>query len=400
MPRNRTLELLAVQRLGFLKPGEKLRLMEALDAGSSLERLTLSGLERRVGRVLRRARWEPARLIAEAESDLGLLERLGARFVELGSASYPAALAEIADPPFGLYALGRDLPADRPALALVGTREASGLGLECARGLAAAAAEAGIPVVSGLARGIDGAAHRGALEGARRAARRAAPPPRDCEAAQLPAAPSHQPAAPAPAPHPGAAVLPCGLDAVYPPSHRGLAKALLEAGGLLLSEYPPGQAILRYRFPERNRIIAGLARGLLVVEAPEGSGALISAEYALEEGRDIFVASACLGGPRSGGIERLAAEGARAVASCDEILASWGLAGGNPARGAGSGVRAPTAQPGLFDDISDCREAGRESASDARGWTSESEGARLAAALRAELGLRIVRAGATTRGVA
>jgi DNA processing protein len=103
---------------------------------------------------------------------------------------------------------------------------------------------------------------------------------------------------------------------------------MLEGGGLLLSEYPPGTEIHKYRFPERNRIIAGLCRACIVVEAPAKSGALITAEHALDEGRDVWVAADCIGGQRSAGIDRLAAEGAPALRDAAELLIDWGVGPG------------------------------------------------------------------------
>jgi len=319
---NRGLLGLAVQRLSFLRPGEKRRLAAALDGEAGLSALSISDLERIAGRRLPDRRFLPGALLGEAERDALLLERLGASFVSIDEEAYPAALREIPGAPFGLYLRGEALPPDRPALAVVGTRYPTPAGLRAALGLAADCALSGLPVISGLARGIDSAAHRGALS------RRGF----TC------------------------AVLPCGIESVYPAGNRALASAILEAGGLLLSEYPPGTEIYRSRFPERNRIISGLARGTLVVEAPTGSGALITADFALEQGRDVYVAAACLGGPRSAGLDRLAAEGAKCVSGFRDVFEDWDLAGEYPP----------------------------EAAAESEG---ESEGLLLAASLRAELSL-------------
>lgn len=326
----RLLEGLAVQRLSFLKAGERRRLAALLDEGAELSLLSLSDVERTVGRRLERASFDPASLLGAAERDAAFLERLGASFVTIEEEAYPAALREIPGAPFGLYLRGSPLPAELPSLAIVGTRYPTQGGLRAAAQAASGCAEAGIPVISGLARGIDSAAHRGALSRGGFTC----------------------------------AVLPCGLERVYPLSNRGLAASILERGGLLLSEYPPGTEIYRSRFPERNRIISGLARGLLVVEAPSGSGALITADFALEQGRDVFVSAPCLGGPRSAGLDRLAAEGATAVPSASELLADWGLIG-------------PRAH--------ERPELGPYSTAAAAGGEGEAQGAFLAASLRAEL---------------
>ncbi|MEI6877381.1 MAG: DNA-processing protein DprA, partial [Spirochaetota bacterium] len=215
------------------------------------------------------------------------------------------------------------------------TRQATGIGLATATDFGRDLAASGVPVISGLARGIDAAAHRGALAATWSAGDSAAPT---------------------------IAVLPVGIDAIYPPSHRGLASAILEKGGTLLSEYPPGTLPATWRFPERNRVIAGMARGALVVEAPLKSGALITASHALDAGRDVFIAEAILGGPMNAGADALAAEGASCLASAGELLAEWGLDSGN----------------------STPDQAARQS----RGFrVDEGDEAFLAASLRAELGI-------------
>lgn len=295
------LRLLALARSPFLSARERILVAGASDA--PLRALELGDLEAICGRRLRDARWDPLELEREAERDSRWMERAGVRAVSYFDGDYPPLLRETARPPFMLYARGRLPDPERPALAVVGTRYPTGRGLSVAAAIAREAARGGVPVVSGLARGVDGAAHRGALDGAGQTV----------------------------------AVLGRGIDGVYPPSHRELARRILEAGGGLVSEYPPGIGPTRWTFPERNRIIAGLCRAALVVEAPTGSGALITAGFALEEGRDVYVAEACLGGPRSAGADALAADGARAVLSFDEIFADWaGLA--CPAAYTGQGV--------------------------------------------------------------
>ncbi len=141
-------------------------------------------------------------------------------------------------------------------------------------------------------------------------------------------------------------MLPCGIDRIYPPSNRRLACEILERGGLLLSEYPPGEEIRKFRFPERNRIIAGMSRACVVVEAPAKSGALITADHALDEGRDVWVVADCLGGTRNAGADRLAAEGARALADVADILEDWG----RPASGTACAAARPCGGPGRAED--------------------------------------------------
>jgi DNA processing protein len=352
-PRTRLLAL-AIQRASFLRAEERLKLWDIVDDTARLSVLSLRDLEALLGRRLEGRHWDPIALLEQAEEDAALLDRLGARFIQFDESDYPPLLRETAKPPFGLYARGVMLRPESPAVAIVGTRMPTGRGLQTARSLAREFSAAGLTVISGLARGIDAAAHRGALDAA---ARR---PYSGGVKASVSAFPGS-----------GAgltcAVLPCGIDSAYPLSNRALAAAILDSGGLLLSEYPPGTDIQKYRFPERNRIIAGVARSCVVVEAPLGSGALITAGEALGEGRDLWVAAACLGGSRSGGIDRLAAEGAPRLSAASEMLADWGMASGPLAD---AQDKAPT-----------------ESRQDFFGAAASNEGRRLAASLRSELDL-------------
>ena len=179
----------------------------------------------------------------------------GYRFLTRRSADYPELLAAIHDPPKRLYLRGDGSPRllSCPAVTIVGTRSCSPYGAQVARRLGRELAAAGAVVVSGLARGIDAEAHRGALEG---------------EGATV-------------------AVLGCGIDRDYPRAHSALAQRIA-ASGLLVSEYEPGTEPAPWRFPARNRIIAGLAKVTIIVEARARSGALITADFALEEGREVF----------------------------------------------------------------------------------------------------------------
>ena len=183
------------------------------------------------------------------------LTACGLRFVGRSDREFPPLLRAIHDPPQGLFVRGTAEPAllARPAVAIVGARACSAYGAEVARMLGRELAAVGLVVVSGLARGVDGAAHRGALEAGGTTV----------------------------------AVLGCGIDRDYPAAHAGLAREI-GAGGLVVSEYAPGVEPAPWRFPARNRIIAGLAQVTVVVEARERSGALITADLALEEGREVL----------------------------------------------------------------------------------------------------------------
>jgi DNA processing protein len=215
------------------------------------------------------------------------------RIVTLGDAGYPASLLDTADPPLMLYLLGApafDLTQLGRSIAMVGSRNPTAQGEETARAFARAFGEAGITVVSGLALGIDGAAHTGALE---------ADGPDDRLAT--------------------VAVVGTGLDRVYPARHRELAHRIA-AHGLVVSEYPLGTPPLNQNFPKRNRIIAGLARGTLVVEAALRSGSLITARLAAEQGREVFAIPGSIHSPQSRGAHALIRQGAKLVESVGDVL--------------------------------------------------------------------------------
>jgi DNA processing protein len=281
---------LSILRIPRLRPEERLAVWDLVDDELSLSLLLPGDVEAAAGRKLNLGSWTPDSYLEAALSDMRFLERSGSRFIQYDETDFPEVLRETVRPPFGIFVRGWRFDPFVPAVAIVGTRMATGRGLDAAYSLGRSFSEAGFRVVSGLARGIDASAHRGALEGAASGG--------ECTCA----------------------VLPCGIDAVYPLSSRGIASAMLESGGLLVSEYPPGTGIHRFLFPERNRIIAGLSRACVVVEAPAKSGALITAEHALDEGRDVWVVSDCLGGQRSAGIDRLAAEGARSLAQPEDLI--------------------------------------------------------------------------------
>lgn len=208
-----------------------------------------------------------------------------------GGPGYPSRLACIFDPPQRLYVRAADAGVlTRPAVAIVGARACSDYGSHVAFMLARTLAAAGALVVSGLARGIDAAAHRGALE----------------------------------AGGPTAAVLGCGIDRDYPSAHAALARRIVAAGAIV-SEYPPGVEPAPWRFPARNRIIAGLSDAVVVVEARERSGALITAELALEEGREVLAVPGPITSSLSAGTNALLRHGAAPVLSADDVLAVLGL---------------------------------------------------------------------------
>jgi DNA processing protein len=202
---------------------------------------------------------------------------------------YPRPLTTIADPPGVLFLRGNLLPCDALSVAVVGTRHGTAYGLRHAERFAAALARAGYTVVSGLARGIDASAHRGALAAGGRTL----------------------------------AVLGSGVLNVYPPEHKALAEEVIGQGALL-SEVPPGAPPLGHAFPQRNRIITGLCLGVLVVEAGEHSGALISARHAMEQGREVFALPGSIDTAASRGCHQLIRDGAKLVERIEDILEELG----------------------------------------------------------------------------
>ena len=221
----------------------------------------------------------------ELADELGRVEDAGVRLVRYGDTAYPERLRAIPDPPPVLYARGSPETAGRAAVGVVGSRAPSEYGREMTRLLCGGLAAAGIAVVSGMARGIDGEAHETALAG---------------RAGTV-------------------AVLGSGVDVPYPPEHRDLCRRI-EGGGAVLSEHPMGTRPLPHHFPARNRIISGLTLGVVVVEATERSGSLITARLALEQGREVFAVPGPAGASRSRGPHRLIREGARLVEDVADII--------------------------------------------------------------------------------
>jgi DNA processing protein len=202
---------------------------------------------------------------------------------------YPPLLSELHDPPANLFVRGDGRPLSEPGVAVVGARSCSAYGAQVARTLARELASAGLVVVSGLARGVDGEAHRGALEGGRTVA-----------------------------------VLGCGIDRDYPRSHAELARRIV-ASGAVVSEYPPGVEPAPWRFPARNRIIAALSLATVVVEARERSGALITADFALELGREVFAVPGEITSGLSAGTNDLLRQGAAPLTAVRDVLEALGI---------------------------------------------------------------------------
>ena len=269
-----------------------LRMRRLVDAFGSLQALweaprealsRVDGIGPELAHRLDLARRDEAAVLREVEA----ADRLQASIVTLEEAAYPATLRTIHDPPLALYVRGAWREAlDAPCVAVVGSRHASLYGLRIAERLAHDLALRGVTVVSGMARGIDAAAHRGTLAAAGRTL----------------------------------AVLGSGLGRVYPPEHVDLAGQIIERGGALVSEYPMGMPPLAQNFPRRNRVISGLSLGVVVVEAAQCSGALITADCALEQGREVFAVPGPVDATTSHGTHELLRQGARLVVSVEDIL--------------------------------------------------------------------------------
>jgi DNA processing protein len=229
------------------------------------------------------------------------LKRLGLKLILHQDPGFPSLLKEIPWPPFGIYVLGGFSKTadffpqkkywDNPAIAIVGTRKATENGKATAKYFSEELSRAGFEIVSGLAFGIDAAAHEGALKGGSRTI----------------------------------AVLGNGLDRFYPRANENLARKIIDQGGIIISEYPPGAISLPHHFLERNRIISGLSKGVLVIEAPKESGALVTARFAIEQNREVFVVPGPHNHPNFQGSHQLIRKGAELVTAPKEILESFGF---------------------------------------------------------------------------
>ncbi|MFC1674484.1 DNA-processing protein DprA [Candidatus Omnitrophota bacterium] len=223
--------------------------------------------------------------LQDIDREFSLAGELGLKIVTLEDAVYPQNLKEIPDPPIVLYVLGQLQKDDSDSLAIVGSRRASFYGLSCAEKFAGDLSAYGITVVSGMARGIDTSAHKGALKAGGRTI----------------------------------AVIGSGFKHIYPPENKGLA-GQIAGSGAVISEFPMDARPLPQNFPRRNRIISGLSKGVLVVEAARNSGALITADFALEQGRDVFALPGKVDSGTSLGTNGLIQQGAKLVSCVEDIV--------------------------------------------------------------------------------
>jgi DNA processing protein len=244
------------------------------------ELLGVEGLGERVAREIRKG---PVEKVVERE--LYLLKETGGKIVTLNDDAYPRRLRDIYDPPALLYVRGELKKEDELAISIVGSRKTSPYGRWVTEKISQDLAQHGVTVVSGMARGIDALAHRGAVSGGGRTI----------------------------------AVLGCGVDVIYPAENRDLFKKIIDHGAVL-SEFPMGSPPEGGHFPKRNRIISGLSIGVVVVQASAESGSLITAGYALEQGREVFAVPGNVGAEGSRGTHQLIKDGAKLVESSEDIL--------------------------------------------------------------------------------
>lgn len=227
---------------------------------------------------------------AAVERDVQLLEELGVTPLPITSPDYPSSLKDTYDPPILLYVRGTIAESDRFSVAIVGSRRATIYGKAIAESIARELAGRGLTIVSGGARGIDTAAHKGALAAGGRTI----------------------------------AFLGCGIDVSYPAENRKLFEAIADIGAVV-SEFPFGSTPEPWRFPPRNRLISGMSLGVLICQSPEASGALITAGYAAEQGKDVFAVPGNVDDERNAGCHRLIKDGARLVENARDILEELGI---------------------------------------------------------------------------
>ena len=273
-----------------IKLTEKIKLINAFEREEDLFLQSKNDIEKIINRRLNTF-WDASDIQDRAGRIDTVCKMRGIKWVSWASPEYPPLLREIYDPPSVIYYRGNLPNPNKPLLGMVGTRKPSQAASEQAYKIAGNIGRAGVSVISGLALGIDAMSHRGNLISSAA----------------------------------GYAVLGCGIDEIYPSSNRPLAKRILDSGGALISEYPPGVRPCKWTFPARNRIISALSRSVIIVEAPKKSGALITASFALEHGKDLWVASC---GVQEGAFDRsgtikLADDGAEIIYSAIDVLEKW-----------------------------------------------------------------------------
>ena len=277
--------ILALSYCDFLKTHEKLSLLKSFSSIKELASSSIVDLSFIINRRLK-TNMCLSHLLELVERGKKVLDFYSIRMLMIEDQDFPYQLKEIADPPFVVFIRGVMPNVGFNMISIVGTRRPTGDGLNMALKLGAECASLNLPLVSGFARGIDSFSQRSCV------AKKGL----------------------------SIAVLPCGVERIYPASNKSLAQKIIANSGCLLSEYPPFTNILKFRFPQRNRLISGLSRYLLVIEAPNRSGALITADFALDQGRDVFVCKDILNSQKNEGCRKLYEDGAKAISSILEII--------------------------------------------------------------------------------
>lgn len=253
MENKKLLLQLGIARLGFLSTEDKLKLENNLDNISNLAILSIDDISLIVGRVVNTREWPIENFEKIILKDFSVMQAFSIDFVHCKDKNYPVMLNLVYDAPYGLFVRGNLSVLNTPAVSIVGTRNPSVSGFKTTFNFSKELTTLGYTVVSGLALGIDTAAHKGTILSGKTIA-----------------------------------VLACGLDNIYPTVNKKLAVEIIKNGGCLISEYSPGEPPLKWRFIQRNRIISGLSEATVVMESPPKSGALITADFALEQNRDLY----------------------------------------------------------------------------------------------------------------
>lgn len=277
--------ILALSYCDFLKTNEKLILLNSFSSLKEFASLSIVDISMILNRRLN-TKFDVASVESVVEKALDVLKFYNIKMLMIEDEDFPLQLQEIPDPPFSIFLRGTLPECDFNMLSIVGTRYPTGEGIKMALKLGAECASLSLPVVSGLARGIDAFSQRGCV---------------DAGGVTI-------------------GVLACGVERIYPKTNSRLASKIISGHGCILSEYPPFTEPLKFRFPQRNRIISGLSKSILVLEAPKKSGALITADFALEQGRDVFVCKDILYSRKNEGALGLYEDGAVAISSIKEII--------------------------------------------------------------------------------
>ena len=277
--------VLAISYCDFLKTHEKLILLNSFSSLKEFASSSIVDISMLLNRRLN-TKFDIANIEGVVEKALNVLKIYNIRMIMIEDEDFPLQLQEIPDPPFSIFIRGALPDSGFNMISVVGTRYPTGEGIKMALKFGAECASLSLPLVSGLARGIDSFSQRGCV---------------DSGGTSI-------------------GVLACGGERVYPRSNACLASKIIAGHGCILSEYPPFTEPLKFRFPQRNRIISGLSKTLLVLEAPKKSGALITADFALEQGRDVFVCKDILYSRKNEGALSLYEDGAVAISSIKDII--------------------------------------------------------------------------------